>query len=417
MADHLMPPKYLLEEAAVQIEEIAKATKEQNPFAAPAMHVANSIPENERNRIRGAILSTVDSDVKPAFAKFAAFVRREYAPQGRTEPGLWALPDGDNRYRFAVRTLTTTSKTPEEFHEIGLRQVSEIEREMLALAKSQGFGDLPSFNKSIRANKKFYAKSGEELVQLYRSYIDAMRPEMPKLFGHIPRAQLDVVVMESFRDKNAAPADYTPGSPDGKRPGRVNVNTYNPTKRLTGNIEAIAYHEGIPGHHQQLSLAQEQTNLPDFRKNGAYNAFVEGWALYSERLGKEIGFYKDPYSDYGRLQNEMWRAVRLVVDTGVHYKHWTRPQMIDYFHAHTAMDEPSIQSETDRYIAWPAQALGYKAGQIQILEMRDKAKQALGDKFDLRKFHDAVLEEGALPLDVFATQMTSWIDRNRSGHH
>jgi uncharacterized protein (DUF885 family) len=191
--------------------------------------------------------------------------------------------------------------------------------------------------------------------------------------------------------------------------GRVNVNEYDPTHRLTLNIEAIAYHEGIPGHHHQIALAQELTGLPEFRKNAGYNAFVEGWALYAERLGKEVGFYKDPYSEYGRLENEIWRAVRLVVDTGVHYKRWTRQQMVDFFHAHTAMDEPSIQTEVDRYIAWPAQALGYKAGQLKILELREKAHRELGPRFDLRAFHDAVLENGALPLDVLERRIDAWI--------
>jgi uncharacterized protein (DUF885 family) len=230
----------------------------------------------------------------------------------------------------------------------------------------------------------------------------------------MPRAQLEVKEMEAFRAKSGAPADYTPGSPDGKRPARINVNTWDPTHRFTINIEATAYHEGIPGHHQQVALAQEMTDLPEFRRNGGFGAFVEGWALYAEQLGKEVGFYQDPYSDYGRLQNDMWRAVRLVVDTGVHYKHWTREQMVDYFRAHTALDEPSLQSEVDRYIAWPAQALAYKAGQLKILEFREKARRELGSRFDLRAFNDAVLAHGALPLDVLEDQINAWIrDRKR----
>jgi uncharacterized protein (DUF885 family) len=236
---------------------------------------------------------------------------------------------------------------------------------------------------------------------------------MPKLFGRQPKAPLEIVRMGAFRSKDAVPADYSPGSRS--RPGRVNVNEYDPTHRLTLNVEAIAYHEGIPGHHQQISLAQELPGLPEFRKNADYTAFVEGWALYAERLGKEAGFYKDPYSEYGRLENEMWRAVRLVVDTGVHYKHWTRQQMVDYFHAYTAMDEPNIQTEVDRYIAWPGQALAYKLGQMKILELRGRAKQALGPRFDLRAFHDAVLENGALPLDVLDVQINAWIAREKKG--
>jgi uncharacterized protein (DUF885 family) len=310
--------------------------------------------------------------------------------------------------------MTTTELSPEQFHEIGLKQVDAIEKEMLALANKLGFHDLASLKKHIENTKNFYATSGQQILDLYKSYIDQMRPEMPKLFGRQPKAQLNVVPMEAFRAKGAPPADYSPGATDGSRPARINVNESDPTHRLTINIEAVAYHEGIPGHHQQIALAQEMKGLPDFRKNAGYNAFVEGWALYAEQLGKEVGFYKDPYSDYGRLENEMWRAVRLVVDTGVHYKHWTREQMVDYFRAHTALDEPSIQSEVDRYIAWPGQALAYKAGQIKILELRARAKKELGSRFDLRAFHDAVLGEGALPLDVLETRMDSWIDKQKT---
>ena len=305
--------------------------------------------------------------------------------------------------------MTTTELSPEEYHAIGLRQVEEITGEMLAVAKRMGYRDLASLNKAIAGDRKLYAKSGEELLHLYAKHTDDMRQKMGQLFGRQPKAPLVVVPMEAFRAPDAVPADYTPGSADGKRPGRINVNEYNPTGRLLLNVEAIAYHEGIPGHHQQIALAQELEGVPEFRRHAEYNAFSEGWALYSERLGKEVGFYQDPYSNYGRLQNEMWRAVRLVVDTGVHSKHWTRQQMVDYFHAHTAMDDINIQTEVDRYIAWPAQALAYKAGQLKILALRDRARRELGDRFDLRAFHDAVLGEGALPLDVLGEQMERWI--------
>jgi uncharacterized protein (DUF885 family) len=280
---------------------------------------------------------------------------------------------------------------------------------MLQVANELGFKDLISFNASIKANKSLYAKSGDQIIGLYRKYLDGMRGKMSTLFTHQPKAALGVVPMEAFRAKDGVPADYSPGTADGSRPGRINIDTYDPTHRLTLNIEAIAYHEGIPGHHQQIALAQEMTGLPEFRKNADYNAFVEGWALYAERLGKEVGFYQDPYSEYGRLENEMWRAVRLVVDTGVHYKHWGRQQMVDYFHAHTAMDEPNIETEVDRYIAWPGQALAYKAGQIEILKLRAHAKQELGSRYDLRAFNDAVLSHGALPLDTLDEVINNWI--------
>jgi len=220
--------------------------------------------------------------------------------------------------------------------------------------------------------------------------------------------------MEASRSPQAVPADYTSGTASGSRPGHINVNEYDPLHRLLLNAEAIAYHEGIPGHHLQLSIAEELEGLPEFRRYEGYMAFVEGWALYSERLGKEVGMYQDPYSNYGRLENEMWRAIRLVVDTGVHSKHWTRQQMVDYFHKYTAMDEPNVQTEVDRYIAWPAQALAYKLGQLEILKLRQLAKDALGERFDIRAFHDEVLDDGALPLNVLDAQVTDWVNTQKS---
>lgn len=413
MRDGLVPPRYLLEKVAIQANQIGNTPAEKSPFSAPLGRFPQSIAEGDQQRIRAAVLAAVKDDVLPAYRAFGEFVRKDYAPHGRAEPGIWSVPNGDALYRRDVLLMTTTRLSPEQFHEIGLRQVDEIESEMLALARRQGYHDLKSFNAFIKENKQFYAASADQIVDLYRNYLGQMQTEMPKLFSHMPRAQLEVRAMEAFRAKDGAPADYTPGSQDGKRAARINVNTWDPTHRLTLNIEATAYHEGIPGHHQQIALAQEMTDLPEFRRNGGYNAFVEGWALYAERLGKEVGFYQDPYSEYGRLQNDIWRAVRLVVDTGVHYKHWSRQQMVDYFHAHTALDEPSIQSEVDRYIAWPGQALAYKAGQLNIIEMREKARRELGDRFDLRAFHDAVLSKGALPLDVLDDQLNAWIKQRK----
>jgi uncharacterized protein (DUF885 family) len=413
--DHLMPPRHLVAKVVSQAEQIANDKSESNPFSAPVAHFANTIPPTEQSRLKGEVLQEVEKDVIPTYRQFGAFVQKEYLPYGRLEPGIWSLPDGDSRYREAVRRMTTTSITPAQFHEIGLKQVGEIEREMLEVATKLGFRDLASFNTSIKANKQLYATSGDQILSLYGKYVDQMRSKMPMLFTRQPKASLQVVAMEAFRAKEGVPADYSPGTGDGSRPGRINVDTYDPTHRLTLNIEAIAYHEGIPGHHQQIALAQEMKDLPEFRKNADYNAFVEGWALYAERLGKEVGFYQDPYSEYGRLENEMWRAVRLVVDTGVHYKHWTRQQMVDYFHAHTAMDEPNIESEVDRYIAWPGQALAYKAGQIKILELRARAQQELGSRYDLRAFNDAVLANGAVPLDTLDVLINNWIAEKKEG--
>ncbi len=408
--DNLMPPRYLLEKVAAEAEDVASKTGESSPFAKPVNDFASSVPALEQKRLRDAVLAAIADQVVPAYQRFATFVRTEYAPHGRIDPGVWSLPDGAARYRFAIRRITTTNKTPEEIHTLGLKQIDEIEAEMLGVAHKLGFKDLASLNDHIKNERKFYATSGQQVLDLYANYARGMEPELPKLFGHLPKSQLAVIPMEASRSKNAVPADYTDGAADGSRPGHINVNEYDPEHRLVLNIEAIAYHEGIPGHHLQLSLAQEMGNLPEFRRHAGYTAFVEGWALYAERLGKEVGHYQDPYSDYGRLENEMWRAIRLVIDTGVHEKHWSREQMVSYFHRYTAMDEPNIQSEVDRYIAWPGQALAYKLGQLEILKLREQARQKLGDKFDLRAFHDEVLGNGALPLDVLDSEVNSWIN-------
>ena len=410
LRDHRMPPKYLLEKVSTQAQQIADDPLDKSPFTDPLRKFPDSISEKDRKQLREAIESAVKNEVAPAYAKFSKFVRDDYAPHGRLDPGVWALPDGDARYRFAVRHQTTTDFTAGQIHQLGLKSVAEIETQMLTIARAQGFSDLKSFNEHIRQDPKLYAKSGQQLLDLYTHYRDQMYGKLPQLFGRLPKNNLTVVPMESFRSADSVPADYSLGAGDGSRPGRINVNEYAPEKRLLLNVEAIAYHEGVPGHHLQFSIAQELTGLPPFRKYDLdLNAYTEGWAFYSERLGKEVGFYQDPYSDYGRLQNEMWRAVRWVVDTGVHSQHWTRQQMVDFFHEHTAMDDQNIETEVDRYIAWPAQALSYKMGQMKILELRERAQQELGAKFDLRAFHDAVLDQGPLPLDLLEAKIDAWI--------
>lgn len=410
LRDHLMPPKYLLEKVGAQAQQIADAPLDKSAFTGPLKKFPDSVSENDRARLRASIEVAVKSEVAPAYARFAKFVRDEYAPHGRTDPGVWALPDGEARYRFAVRHQTTTDLTADQIHELGLKTVQQIEAEMLKIARSQGFDDLQSFNAHVRQDAALHAKSGQQLLDLYTKYRDQMYAKLPELFGRLPKNKLDVVPMEEFRSAAGVPADYSPGAANGIRPGRINVNEYAPEKRLLLNVEAIAYHEGVPGHHLQFSISQELTDLPPFRKFGLdVNAYSEGWAFYAERLGKEVGFYQNPYSDYGRLQNEMWRAVRWVVDTGVHARHWTRQQMIDYFHEHTAMDDQNIETEVDRYIAWPGQALSYKMGQMKILELRQRAQNELGGKFDVRAFHDAILDQGPLPLDVLETKINAWI--------
>jgi uncharacterized protein (DUF885 family) len=410
LRDHLIPPRYLLEKVSTQAQEIADYPLDKSPFTAPLGKFPDTISEADRQSLRVAIEAAVKDLVAPAYARFARFVREDYAPHGRREPGLWALPDGAARYRFAVRHQTTTDTTADEIHQLGLQSVAKIETEMLAIAKAQGFADLESFNRHIREDPKLHARSGRQLLDLYTHYRDQMYGKLPELFGHLPKTTLVVVPMEAYLSADGVPADYSPGAGDASRPGRINVNEYAPEKRLLLNVEAIAYHEGVPGHHMQFSIAQELGGLPPFRRYTLdLNAYTEGWAFYAERLGKEAGFYQDPYSEYGRLQNEMWRSVRWVVDTGVHSKHWTRQQMVDFFHRHTAMDDQNIETEVDRYIAWPAQALSYKMGQMRILSLRERAQRELGPRFDLRAFHDAVLDQGPLPLDMLTDKINAWI--------
>ena len=409
MQDRLMPPRYLLEKVAVQAQEIADQSSEASPFSKPTDRFPTTVPAADQQRLRSAVLEVVKTEIAPAYKRFAAYVRNDYAPRGRTDPGVWSLPDGEARYRYNIRRMTTTDFTAGQIHELGLKQIASTEADMLALAHKLGFNDLASLNEHVKKERRFYATSGQQLLDLYTRYSRQMEARLPELFGRLPKNKLNVVPMDTFRSKNAVPADYTEGASDGSRAGRINVNEWDPEHRLLLNVEAIAYHEGVPGHHLQISIGQELEGLPAFRRHGEYTAFVEGWALYSERLGKEIGFYEDPYSDYGRLENEMWRAIRLVIDTGVHSKRWSRDQMVDYFHRYTAMDEPNIQTEVDRYIAWPGQALAYKLGQLEILRLREEARQKLGDRFNLKAFHDEIVGDGPLPLDVLHSQVEAWI--------
>ena len=412
MADGLMPPKILLEQVVTQADGLAKTPAEKSPFAHPFDKFPDGVPEADRKRLREAGLAVIRDSVTPAYVKFTAFVRDDYAPKGRTEPGVWALPDGPERYAFRVKESTTTNLTPEEIHEIGLAQVKEIEGRMLEVAHQLGYPDLKSFYVSVKSNSNLHPHSREEILDLYRKHIDEMYTKLPDLFGRLPKGRLEVMPIEEFREKEAS-THYVQGTPDGSRKAHVMVNTGDFAKRTTLDIETTAYHEGVPGHHLQIAIAQELPELPPFRQQENYTAYTEGWALYAERLGKEAGFFKDPYSYYGHLQDDMLRAIRLVVDTGFHYKHWSRQQVVDFFHEHSAIDEPEVQSETDRYMAWPAQALGYKIGQLEILKLRQYSKDQLGSKFDLRAFHDEVLSGGAVPLDVLSSRVHEWVAQEK----
>ena len=408
LADGLMPPRILLEQVVSQSSKIAATSPQDTPFAEPFGKFPKEIPDADQKRLREQGLAAVRESVLPAYVKFTAFVRDEYAPKGRAEPGVWALPDGPVRYAFRVKESTTTNLTPEEIHQIGLAQVKEIEERMLQVASQLGYKDLKSFSDSLRTNPKVHVHSRQEVLDLYRQHIDEMSAKLPTMFGRLPKAKLEIMSIEEFREKEAS-THYVDPAPDGSRPGHVMVNTGDLEKRTTVDIETTAYHEGIPGHHMQIAIAQELPQLPEFRRHEYYTAYTEGWALYAERLGREAGFFRDPYSYYGHLQDDMLRAIRLVVDTGFHYKHWTRQQVVDFFHAHSAIDEPEVQSETDRYMAWPAQALGYKIGQLEILKLRQYARDQLGDRFSLSAFNDEVLGDGALPLDVLSTLIHEWV--------
>ncbi|HCA5309892.1 TPA: DUF885 domain-containing protein [Acinetobacter baumannii] len=412
--DGLMPPKYLIEKVAKQITSIATPAGKDSVFASPLKQFPKNISKAEQERLSREVLQAIDQNVRPAYQKLGTFIQKDYLPYGRQHEGIWSLPNGDELYRFYVENNTTTSESPENIHQLGLKEVARIEAEMLKIAKAQGFNDLKSFQQSLKTNPAVFPKSREEILEIYRGYIAQMQPELPKLFGLLSKNKVEVLPVEQYREKEAAGAEYHQGTPDGSRPGQVYVNTGDFSERSKISMEATAYHEAIPGHHMQIDIAQNLPNLPMFRKQPNHTAYIEGWALYAEQLGKDVGFYKDPLSDYGRLSSELFRACRLVVDTGVHYKKWTRQQMIDFMREHSALDEPDIQAEADRYIAIPAQALAYKMGQLKILELRELAKQELGERFDIKAFHDMVLNAGTLPLNILDARIKNWIKEQKA---
>ncbi len=409
MKDKLMPVKFLIEKLPVQCDGIIEA----DPFLLPTKKYPADISAEDEKRLTQQITDAINADVFPAYKTFATFLRTEYAPQGRTTLAVTSLPDGEKRYQNDIYGRTTTHMTPDEIHQLGLREIDRIQAEMIVIAKKEGFSDLASFRASLKTNPKYIPTSAEQILDDFRRYIAQMEPKLPELFTLLPKSPVTVEAIPAFQ--SAAATHYVTGTPDGKRPGRVVVATSNFKDRSLIDDEAIAYHEGIPGHHMQLSVQQQLTGLPKFRLHSlGFNAYVEGWALYAEQLGKEVGFYQDPVSDYGRLSSELFRAVRLVVDTGIHSKGWSRDQVVEFFRKSGAIDEPSIQSETDRYIAWPAQALSYKLGQLKFRELRERARKELGPKFDIRRFHDEMLDGGTLPLDLLEARTDKWIAQQKS---
>lgn len=410
MKDHLMPVKFLLEKIPAQCDGVISS----NPFLKPTQKFPKDISSEDQQRLTKEITDVVNNEVLPAYKEFAHFVATEYAPHGRTTLTVESLPGGAQRYAHDIRSRTTISNmSAEQIHELGLKEVDRIGALMLAIAKQQGYPDIASYDSALKKNPKYIPTSGEQILDDYRHYLGQMQAKLPQLFTYLPGSPVTVEAIPPFQAAMAT--HYVPGTPDGKRPGRVVVATSDFANRRMMDDEATAYHEGIPGHHMQLSVQQQMTSLPKFRQHSFNSGYIEGWALYAEQLGKEVGFYQDPGSDFGRLQSERFRAVRLVVDTGIHAKGWTREQVVEYFRNAHVVDEPLIQAETDRYIAWPAQALSYKLGQLKFRELRERAEKELGPKFDIRTFHDEMLNGGVLPLDLLDQRTQSWIRAQKSG--
>jgi uncharacterized protein (DUF885 family) len=405
--DGLMPSRPLLEQVPAQCGGVIA----EDPFLEPTKKFPASISEADRKRLTHEIEQAVNTDVLPAYRRFGEFIAKDYALHGRTTPGLGSLPDGRRRYQNAIREQTSTDMPAADIHALGLREVDRIERLLTELARAQGYGDLDRYRAALLADPRYTAKSAGQIVADFRRYIAQMQPRLAELFGVLPRTP--VVIEEAPPSQPASMSHYFPGTPDGTRPGRIVVATSDYAHRKLLTDETIAYHEGVPGHHMQISIQQQLAGLPEFRLHLINNAYAEGWAVYAEALGKEIGFFQDPASDYGRLTTELVRAVRLVVDTGIHADGWSRDQAVAYFRRSGAADEPAIQAEIDRYIAWPAQGLSYKIGQLKIRELRERARQQLGSRFDIRAFHDEVLSGGSLPLDMLESRVDGWIAAQR----
>jgi uncharacterized protein (DUF885 family) len=408
MKDNLMPVRFLLEKVPVQCNGVIAA----DPFLTPTRKFPSSISAADQQRLTQQITDAANNEVLPAYKAFAGFIATEYAPHGRTTLAVTSLAGGERRYlNYIQRSTTVSNLTPDEIHQLGLREMDRIGAEMLAIAHQEGFSDLASFNASLVKNPKYIPTSAEQILDDYRKYTGQMQAKLPQLFTYIPGTPVTVEAIPAFQ--SAMATHYQIGTPDGKRPGRVVVATYDFSHRSLIDDEATAYHEGIPGHHMQESVSQQMTDLPKFRQHTFNSGYIEGWALYAEQLGKEVGFYQDRVSDWGRLKSERFRAVRLVVDTGIHSKGWTREQVVDFFRKSGTLDEPEIQTETDRYIAWPAQALSYKVGQLKFVELRERARKELGPKFDIRTFHDEMLNGGVLPLDLLDARTNSWIQAQK----
>jgi len=413
----LVQPRVIMERVPAQIAKQVVTDATESPFYAPFKRMPDSIVAADQERLRAAGRRAIEQDVLPAYARLQKFFNDQYLPAARDTVGVWDTPGGAEWYQDRVRWFTTTELTPDEIHEIGLKEVARIRGEMLEVIERVGFkGSFSEFLHFLRTDAQFRYTDPDRLLQAYLAMSKRVDPLLPQYFGRLPRMPYGVrpIPMESAPDTTTA--YYQPPSMDGRRAGYYYVNLYKPEERPTYEIPVLTIHEAVPGHHLQIALAQELGEQPQFRRNFEATAFVEGWALYSESLGEEMGFYDDPYAKFGQLTYEMWRAVRLVVDTGLHHKRWTREQAIEFFKANAAKTELDIVNEIDRYISWPGQALAYKIGELRIKQLRAQAAQALGPKFDLREFHDVVLGSGAVPLDVLEANVKTWQAQKAAAH-
>ncbi|KAA1192760.1 DUF885 domain-containing protein [Pseudohalioglobus sediminis] len=403
-------PRVVIERIPEQISKITGADIEDNPFYRPFLEMPEAIAPEQAETLRKDARELIANRVNPAYAEFRDFLLQTYLPACREQPGIGALPGGKAIYEFLASDFTTTTLTPQEIHELGKREVARILEEMQAIKDEVGFkGDLQAFNNFLRTDPQFYYETPEELFQAYLAVSKRLDPELVKLFGKLPRMPYGVRPIPAESAPDTTTAYYMRPADNGTRAGYYYVNLYRPEVRPKYEMEVLSVHEAVPGHHLQIALAQELEELPEFRKDSSVTAFVEGWALYSEQLGYQMGLYQDPYSRYGQLTYDMWRAVRLVVDTGIHYFGWSRQRAIDYFKANAGKTEADIINEIDRYIGWPGQALAYKIGQLKIMALRADAEQALGANFDIRSFHDELLGAGAIPLDALEIRMDSWL--------
>jgi prolyl oligopeptidase len=407
--------RIIIERVPNQLDALIVAKPEDSPFWGVFESMPASISDESAAALKSSARTIITEQLTPAYAEFKRFIEEEYLPKTRERPGIGTLPGGKAVYAMLARHFTTTDMTPEEIHNIGLSEVARIRGEMEEVIEDVGFeGDINAFNDFLRTDPQFYYETAEELLEGYQAVSKRLDPELVKLFGKLPRMPYGVRPIAPELAPDTTTAFYMRPALDGSRPGWYYVNLYKPEVRPKYEMEVLSVHESVPGHHLQIALAQEIEGLPEFRRNSSVTAFIEGWGLYSERLGYDMGLYKDPYSRYGQLIYDMWRAVRLVVDTGIHYFGWSRQEAIDYFKDNAAKTEADIINEIDRYIGWPGQALAYKIGQLKMLELRAKAEDELGDRFDIRAFHDELLGAGAIPLDALENRMNRWISAEKA---